>query len=91
MYHVYEWNEVHKKLIKETDGQWARNGPKAENAEGRRNNRTRQNNKRAYRTMKSNDSPEIPGRGNNPFRACVINKKIKNSDKQHELKKVNFT
>ena len=43
MYHVYEWNELHKKLIKETDGQWAGNGPKAEKAEGRRNNRTRQN------------------------------------------------
>ena len=43
MYHVYEWNEVHKKLIKETDGQWAGNGPKAENADGRRNNRARQN------------------------------------------------
>ena len=38
-------------------------GPKAEQGEDRRSNRTRQNNKRAARKMESNDSPDIPDRG----------------------------
>ena len=38
-------------------------GPKAEKGEDRRSNMNRQNNKRTDRKMKSNDSPEIPDRG----------------------------
>ena len=44
----------------------------------RRNNRTRQNNKRVHRTMESNDSLEIPDRGGDirntrpPFRSVTI-------------------
>ena len=38
-------------------------GPKAEKGDNRRSNRARQNNKTADRKMESNDSPEIPDRG----------------------------
>ena len=38
-------------------------GPKAEKGEHRRSNRTRQNNKRADRSMESDDSHHIPDRG----------------------------
>ena len=38
-------------------------GPKAEKGEDRMSNRTRQNNNKADRKMKSNDSPEITDRG----------------------------
>ena len=38
-------------------------GQKQKNPEGSKSNRTRQNNKRADRKVESNDSPEIPDRG----------------------------
>ena len=38
-------------------------GPKAETRRRQNENRTRQNNKGADRMMESNDSPEIPARG----------------------------
>ena len=37
-------------------------GPKAKKGQAKMSNRTRQNNKRADRKMKLNDSPEIPDR-----------------------------
>ena len=40
-----------------------RRRPKAKMGEDRRSNRTRSNNKSADRKMESNDSPEIPDRG----------------------------
>ena len=37
--------------------------PKADKGENRKSNKTRQNNKRAYRNVVSNDSPHILDRG----------------------------